>query len=144
MDLSSTSPEFVASDVGPAAVSAGPPGRLGSREHVRQTVERAHAAALTARQRRAESRTVVAWSEALAAANERVLQESASLGAQLRASVTAYVHHLRADGLPPERMLVLVKSAVHDATPAALDVDEARRLMEDVVRWSVEAYYHAA
>jgi hypothetical protein len=41
-------------------------------------------------------------------------------------------------------MLVLVKSAVHDATPASLDVDDARRLMDDVVRWSVEAYYHAA
>ncbi len=144
MDRSSTSPEFVASDAGPAAVPAGPAGRLGSREHVRQTVERARAATLAARERRAHSHTVVARSEALAAATERVLHESAALRAQLRASVTAYVHHLKADGLPPERMLILVKSVVLDASPAALDVDDARRLMDDVVRWSVEAYYDAA
>jgi hypothetical protein len=41
-------------------------------------------------------------------------------------------------------MLILVKSVVLDASPAALDVDDARRLMDDVVRWSVEAYYDAA
>jgi hypothetical protein len=54
------------------------------------------------------------------------------------------VRHLKAEGLPAERMLVLVKTAVREATPPELDVYEARELMEDVVRWSVDAYYHAA
>jgi hypothetical protein len=39
---------------------------------------------------------------------------------------------------------VLVKSAVREAAPPDLDPYEARELVEDVVRWSIEAYYHAA
>ena len=58
--------------------------------------------------------------------------------------MTAYVRHLKADGLPPERMLVLVKTAFREAAPPELDPVDARALMEDVVRWSVEAYYDAA
>lgn len=39
---------------------------------------------------------------------------------------------------------LLVKSAVQEATPRELEIQDARELMEDVVRWSVEAYYQAA
>ena len=122
----------------------GQEGELGSRSHVQQTLDRARAAIRSARERTAISRSVLARAEALAGGSERVIQESIALRAQLRASVTAYVRHLKSDGLPPERMLVLVKTTVREGLPEDLDVYEARELMEDVVRWSVEAYYHAA
>ena len=117
--------------------------RLGSRAHVRATLERARAAIRASRERAALSRSLLARAETLAGASTRVLRESQALRAQLRAYVTAYVRHLKAEGLPPERTIVLVKTAVRDGTPPELDVWEARELMEDVVRWSVEAYYHA-
>nr|ASV46937.1 hypothetical protein [uncultured bacterium] len=117
---------------------------LGSRDHIRETVARARAAARVARERTAHSREVLARADAVADASERAVEASLALRAQLRASVTAYVRHLRADGAPPERMLVLVKAAVSESAPPELDPVEAHALMEDVVRWSVEAYYHAA
>ena len=117
---------------------------LGSRAHIRQTLDRARTAMHEARERTTRSHTLLARAEALAGASPRAVQESVALRAELRASVTAYVRQLKADGMPSERMLVQVKSAVHDATPPELDPYEARELMEDVVRWSIEAYYHAA
>ncbi|GLC25123.1 hypothetical protein rosag_16360 [Roseisolibacter agri] len=117
---------------------------LGSRAHIRATIERARAAIHSARDRTTSSRAALAHSDALVGASEQMLQQSLALRAQLRASVTAYARHLRADGEPPQRMLVLVKSAMREATPPELDPYDARALMEDVVRWSIEAYYHAA
>lgn len=123
-----------------AASSSG----LGSRSHIRLTLERAREAIRMSRARAARSRDLIATASELAESAHDALISSTALRAQLRASVTAYVRHLKHDGLPPERMLVQVKSAVRDATPPELDHDAAKRLMEDVVRWSVEAYYHAA
>jgi hypothetical protein len=114
---------------------------LGSDGHVRETLGRAREAIRASRERTAQSRSVLARAESLIDASEPAVRESHALRAQLQTSVTAYVRRLRADGLPSERMLVQVKSVVRDATPPELDVDEARELMEDVVRWSVEAYY---
>lgn len=121
-----------------------PADALGSRAHVRATLDRARAAIRASQERTEASRTLLAGSEALAGAPARMLQDSGALRAQLRASVTAYVRRLKAEGLPPERTIVLVKSAVRDGTPPELDAWEARELMEDVVRWSVEAYYDDA
>jgi hypothetical protein len=122
--------------------SSGPTGGLGSRAHIRETLDHARAVIRASQERTAASHSALARAEALAGASERVVNEALALRAQLRASVTAYVLHLRAGGAPPERMLVEVKSAVREATPPELDTFEARDLMEDVVRWSVEAYYH--
>lgn len=64
-----------------------------------------------------------------------------SLTAKLRARVHAYTRELRDDGVPPERVLALVKTAV---TPAfTVPRGERRELMELVVHWCVEAYYAA-
>jgi hypothetical protein len=60
----------------------------------------------------------------------------------LRASTIVYVEHLRSEGLPPERMLIRVKEVLAEARrdwpvrPVAADA-----IKEDVVRWSVVAYY---
>ena len=117
---------------------------LGSRAHVRSTIARAREAIRASHERTAQSRLAVARAEALVGASDRVLQASTALRAQLRASVTAYVHRLKREGLPPERMLVDVKSAVIEATPSDLEPFERRELMDEVVRWSIEAYYEAA
>lgn len=54
------------------------------------------------------------------------------------------MRRLRADGVSPEGMLVLVKAALRDSTPPGIGALEARQaLTADVVRWSVEAYYDA-
>jgi len=121
-----------------------PESGIGSRAHIRQTIERSRSAIKSARQRAATSRSLLARSEALLGSSAILVQASLAIRAELRASVTAYVRHLRTDGVPPERMLVLVKSAVREVTPPELDAVEARELMEDVVRWSVDAYYQAA
>ncbi len=145
MDLSHDLPLGPSAPAGPAPDAPAPERiRLGSRDHIRATLARARAAAETARERAAPSREVLARADAVAGASERALDASLALRAQLRASVTAYVRHLKADGAAPERMLVLVKAAVSESTPPELDPAETRALMEDVVRWSVEAYYHAA
>jgi hypothetical protein len=64
--------------------------------------------------------------------------ELQSLKALVRASATAYARRLRDEGLTPERMLVLVKVAA--GHPGAHGFG-ARELTNDVVRWSIEAYF---
>jgi hypothetical protein len=117
---------------------------LGSCAHIRQTLARARTRVADSRELTAHSSTLLARAETLVDASAATMQASQALRAELRAGVTAYVRLLRADGVPPERMLVLVKSTIREATPLGLDAHEVRDLVEDVVRWSVEAYYHAA
>lgn len=118
-------------------------GSVGSRAHIRQTLEQARATLAAAHGRLGLSEATLHRAGARAAASDRAVQESLALRAQLRASVTAYVHRLRADAVPPERMVVLVKEAVLEATPPELDLAQGRALVEDAVRWSIDAYYGA-
>jgi hypothetical protein len=126
-----------------ASVEASPTG-LGSRAYIAQTLERARATIRASRALKGRSYSLLARAVSLVGASERMVQESDALRAQLRASVAAYARRLKAEGQPPERMLVLVKTAVRDAVPPEFDAVEVRELLEDVVRWSVEAYYDAA
>ena len=61
--------------------------------------------------------------------------------AELNASVTRYAHLLRALGEPPERALVVIKVAFSEAAPH--QDDDNRAVLEDIVRWAVDAYYAA-
>jgi hypothetical protein len=65
----------------------------------------------------------------------------AELRDSLRDSVVAYVSVLRHIEIPPERAIVLVKSAVieSDACPDKHN----RHVVEEAVRWAVDAYYAA-
>jgi hypothetical protein len=117
---------------------------LGSRAHIGQTLARARAAILSAQAHMGRSQSLLARAQLLVGASARNVQESADLRELLHASVAAYARRLKAEGQPPERMLVLVKSAVREAVPPELDAVEVRELVEDVVRWSVEAYFEAA
>lgn len=71
-------------------------------------------------------------------------KDAVAMRAQLRASLTDYTRRLAADGLPAERVLVMVKAAVRGALPPRGDPDRASELMADVVRWMIAAYYHDA
>ena len=77
---------------------------------------------------------------------DRVHREAAGLHREaLREAVTRYVLRLKWTGVPPERVLVLVKTLVADtARSADPPLHEAGALTHDVVRWSLDAYYAAA
>lgn len=61
--------------------------------------------------------------------------------AALSASVTKYARLLRALGEPPERALVVIKTAFSEAVPRP-DASH-RAMLEQVVRWAVDAYFVA-
>ena len=65
--------------------------------------------------------------------------------AALREELTHYVRSLKGGGTPPERVLVLVKALVSEAAKAAEPpLHDAGRLTDELVRWSLDAYYSAA
>jgi len=55
-----------------------------------------------------------------------------------RAAATAYARQLKAEGLAPEQMLVLVKAAT---SLHGLLGFGAQALTSDIVRWSIDAYF---
>ena len=63
----------------------------------------------------------------------------------LHREVCDYVRDLRDRGLPPESVVIAVKSAVHGATgPSPRATERGRRsaeLLDRVVRWCIEEYY---
>jgi len=74
--------------------------------------------------------------------SRQLLAASREVREQLRDVVSSYVSILRRDGAPPERVIVLVKEAV-EASDLPLEIGRRRALMEEVVRWAVDAYYAA-
>lgn len=83
-----------------------------------------------------QSRERVTWSDTL-------VGRSLTVRDRLRDTVSALASLERAKGVPPEKMLMLLKGIVIDAEAEKLDAAEARSLMDDVVRWGIEAYYAA-
>ena len=67
--------------------------------------------------------------------------ERERIRAELRASVARFALLLRALGEPPERTLVLIKTAFSEAAPH--QDDDNRAVLEDIVKWVVDAYYAA-
>jgi hypothetical protein len=65
-------------------------------------------------------------------------------GAELPAAVAQFATDARANGLPPERLLVALKHAVTD--PRLTDLSNWWRgvLIDRVIRWGIEAYYGIA
>jgi len=74
--------------------------------------------------------------------SRELLDVSRELREQLRHVVTSYVSILRLDGTPPERVILQVKTAVESCN-LSLDARRQRHLMDEVVRWAVDAYYAA-
>lgn len=62
----------------------------------------------------------------------------------LRLAVREHTRALRACGLPPERVLVLMKTAMAHAGLAHSANELERSLLESVVKWCIEEYYRPA
>jgi len=65
----------------------------------------------------------------------------------VHSAVRDFVHVLRADACPPEIALGMTKRAMRAiviAMPAGTVLTDAKPLMDDAVRWAIEAYYEAA
>lgn len=76
-----------------------------------------------------------------AALREREAEGSARTA--LRRAVERYARELRRSGVPPERMIVAVKSVVRRAAIAPDPLPEPEHLIPDLVQWSVAAYFAA-
>lgn len=87
------------------------------------------------------SRAVVTCVHELANVSHSIRGQADAAARQLRRSVEAYVLCLRQEKLPPENVVILVKSAVREALPYHVSAKETRELIDEVVRWSVEAYF---
>lgn len=75
-------------------------------------------------------------------------RESAAAGRlEIRIAVRAYVHRLRDEEHSPEVAVRMAKRTCHAIVlemPAAQALRNADALLEDTVRWAIEAYYDAA
>jgi hypothetical protein len=104
---------------------------------------RDRAAAARARARVAAEQYVQLRRRAEAALDEArdLCAQTAELQASLRDSVAAYVSMLRRTDVPPERAIVMVKSAVVESD--SYPDKHHRFVVEEAVRWAVDAYYAA-
>jgi hypothetical protein len=76
----------------------------------------------------------------------RVLLESCEQGRDaMRPAIERYVSTLKRGGVPPERAIALLKSAIEDGLGGVANRDEpeTEALIGDGVRWGIEAYYAA-
>ena len=64
---------------------------------------------------------------------------------EMRVAVQQYVKTLKRGGVPPERVVALLKIAIEDGLGglSARDVPGNEDLIDDGVRWGIEAYYAA-
>lgn len=118
--------------------------RPGSAEHVRDTFARLRIAMAQSRAADLGGHSLLARVDHLLGASAHLRGQAWGAREQLRVSIGAYVCRLRAEEVPPERMLISVKALVRDAMPHELDAGDAHDLMEDAVRWSIVAYYQGA
>ena len=140
MDSPISSPSGTSMPAAPARADTEP-------DRLRRAVTRAAAAATRARLLCVQNTVVRARAGELLEATEAARRETQASREALREAVRAYASALRADGARPERMLVAVKEAVGaDSAPVRAGsetADGARTVMDDAVRWSIEAYFTA-
>jgi hypothetical protein len=77
----------------------------------------------------------------------RSRQAAADSRDAVHSAVRDFVHVLRADACPPEIALGMTKramSAIVVAMPVGVALSDSKPLMDDAVRWAIEAYYEAA
>jgi hypothetical protein len=75
---------------------------------------------------------------------EALLESCRQSRDDMRLAVQTYAEMLRHDGVPPERALLLIKSAIKTGVDATVCGDlEADRIMGDGVTWGIHAYYAA-
>lgn len=83
-----------------------------------------------------ESHEILVWTD-------HSVGESRQLREQLRNAVAAIAGRERKKGAPPEKVVTLLKGLTLNASADQLESCDTRSLIEDVVRWGIEAYYAA-
>lgn len=73
---------------------------------------------------------------------ERMLGEARIIDG-LRDAIAALARSERTKGEPPEKVILLLKRLTVQAGGEQLEPPDARMLVEDVVRWGIDAYYAA-
>ena len=116
---------------------------VGSMLEVRRTLHRVALATAEARARHERSLALLDRARVLLDDSSRIIQGASVARTEAKAAVTALVVRLRTEGLPPQRVLIVLKDAARDAAPPELELIDQRSLVEDVVRWSIAAYYAA-
>jgi hypothetical protein len=114
-----------------------------ARRAVRETLLRVRQVLIESDVRPVRATQIFADAHLALAESQRASEATRALHDQLHASVSAYAHVLRTLGVPPERMLVLVKSCVEETTLSTLEPADVRDLMARAVRWGIEGYYAA-
>jgi hypothetical protein len=117
---------------------------IGSRAYVRQALDHVRAELVNAHVAHRRRGSALVLADALAGTRPWDWWSRPELAAHARAAVLAYAFQLRVDGVPAERMLVLVKSVIREAMPPQLDGDEARAFMDDLVHASIRAFFDVA
>ena len=110
------------------------------RSDARETRERARAVAAESLRLRTSAKAEVMAADAIVAASKELRD-------QLRAMMVKHARLTRALGEPPEHALVEVKSlasaAIDDARAGRANIDrrDAQMLRDDLVRWTIDAYF---
>jgi hypothetical protein len=110
-----------------------------------------HPAVIAATQAAARSSALLAELSIMRQANralrderEALLQGCRQTRDELRQAIQTYAALLRRDGVPPERALLLIKSAMKTGLEASDCGDvEANRLVVEGVSWGIHAYFAA-
>ena len=71
---------------------------------------------------------------------ESVDPATSSADGMLRDAICDFVRDLKAEGAPPERVLVTVKDVIA-AADSGRDTEQQRRFVQQVITWCIEAYY---
>jgi hypothetical protein len=111
----------------------------------RVPVETRHGAAIALKQPRetgTDREALVAMVRERWRSHDELISEIRENTERLRGAVREFALTAFAQQMPPERMLIALKETVRGAIQVR--GPEAQELMEDVVRWSVDAYYERA
>ena len=82
-----------------------------------------------------------AESEAAMAQSQAAQRNARASRHGLRIACDAFVRQLKAAGVPPQHVLIAVKTIVRDAARRSETPWDAHPLTREVVQWSIDAYY---
>jgi hypothetical protein len=104
-------------------------------------VARFESSAASLRALAARYEALSAESEAAMAKAQSAQRNAHSARQALHVACDAFVRQLKAAGLPPQHVLIAVKTIVRDAARRAEGPWDAHPLTREVVQWSIDAYY---
>jgi hypothetical protein len=104
-------------------------------------VARFEASAASLRTQAGRYEALSAESEATMAKAQAAQRSAAAAREQLHVTCDTFVRQLKAAGLPPQQVLIAVKTIVRDAARRIDAPWDSHPLTREVVQWSIDAYY---